>query len=77
MAKKKTFETELQTLEQIVRELESGNLSLEESMKQYEAGIACAAFCKKILDQTEQKVAKLTRGLDESLEETPFETAES
>ncbi|WP_022668571.1 exodeoxyribonuclease VII small subunit [Desulfospira joergensenii] len=73
MAKKKSFEESLKQLEEIVREMESGDLPLEQALKKYETGIAHAQYCKKILNQTEKKITVLTQGLDGSLEETPLE----
>ena len=73
MVKKKTFEDSLKQLEEIVREMESGDLPLEQALKKYEAGIAHAEYCKNILNQTEEKITALTLGKDNSLEETPFD----
>ncbi|WP_321492684.1 exodeoxyribonuclease VII small subunit [uncultured Desulfobacter sp.] len=57
---KKTFETALKQLENIVREMESGDLTLEQAVKKYEDGIANTRFCLEILDKTEQKITRLT-----------------
>ena len=73
MPKKKTFETALAQLEAIVKEMESGDLPLEDAVKQYETGIKQAKFCMDILDATEQKITRLTRNLDDTLKEEPFE----
>lgn len=73
MVRKKSFEESLKQLEEIVREMESGDLPLEQAFKKYEAGIAHAQYCKKILNQTEEKITILTQGLDGSLKETSFE----
>ena len=70
---KKTFETALKQLEEIVREMESGNLSLEQAVKKYETGISHSKYCLDILDQTEKKITQLTRGNDGSLEEKSFD----
>lgn len=73
MVRKKSFEESLKQLEEIVREMESGDLPLEQAFKKYESGIAHAQYCKKILNQTEEKITILTQGLDGSLKETSFE----
>lgn len=73
MAKKKTFETALQELELIVKKMESGELTLEESLKQYEAGIKHSQFCLKILDSIEKKVTVLNENSQGQFEEKPFE----
>ncbi len=60
MAKKKTFEQALDELESIVREMESGDLPLEEAVKKYEFGIKQSKYCLDLLDRTEKKITKLT-----------------
>lgn len=70
MVKKSTsFEENLERLENIVRDLESGNVSLNESMKKYEEGVKVFKSCKDLLAKAEKKIVQLT----ESLEEEPFE----
>lgn len=44
------FEELLKELEEIVKELESGNLSLDDSIKKYQRGIELSAECKKMLE---------------------------
>lgn len=61
---KKTFESALKQLEKIVREMESGDLTLEQAVKKYEDGIANSRFCLEILDKTEQKITQLTMDAD-------------
>jgi len=70
---KKTFETALKQLEEIVREMESGDLSLEQAVKKYETGISRSRYCLDILDETEKKITQLTRCHDGSLTEEPFD----
>ena len=55
MAKRKTFEQALKELEYIVKEMESGELPLEEAVKKYETGIKQSKFCLDLLDKTEKK----------------------
>ena len=52
----KTFEQLLQELQEIVTSLESGKLTLEESVKKYQEGIALSLECKKRLDQAKEVV---------------------
>ena len=59
MAKKKTFETALKELENIVKQMESGDLALEDAMKNYEAGIKQSHYCMGLLDKAEEKIALL------------------
>jgi exodeoxyribonuclease VII small subunit len=70
---KKTFETALKQLEEIVREMESGDLTLEQAVKKYETGITHSKYCLDILDRTEKKITQLTRSSDGTLKEEPFD----
>lgn len=70
---KKTFETALHQLEEIVREMESRDLTLEQAVKKYETGIAHSKFCLEILDKTEKKITLLTRENGGLLKEEPFD----
>ncbi|HXG03896.1 MAG TPA: exodeoxyribonuclease VII small subunit [Candidatus Binatia bacterium] len=55
------FEECLSRLEQIVNALESGNLSLEESLKVFEEGITLARHCSRYLDEAERRIEVLAR----------------
>ena len=55
------FEECLTRLEQIVGALESGTLSLEESLKVFEEGITLARHCARYLDEAERRIEVLTR----------------
>ncbi len=72
------FEKSLTELEQIVERLELGELSLDESLKQFERGIALTRSCQHSLQQAEQKVEILMRqhGTAEPLDTAPFTAAE-
>ena len=59
------FEQQLASLEGLVESLESGELSLEESLKSFEQGIKVARDCQAALKAAEQKVEVLTRQGDE------------
>ena len=56
-----TFEKNLHALETVVEQLESGELSLEESLAQFERGIVLARECQRALQEAEQKVHILTQ----------------
>ena len=71
---RKTFEDALEKLEQITSELESGELSLEASLKKFEEGIKLAQFCNSKLDDCQQKVSLLFEK-DGSQKETPFDVS--
>ena len=55
------FEQQLESLEALVASLESGDLSLEDSLKSFEQGIKVARECQQALKNAEQKVELLTR----------------
>jgi len=69
---KPTFEIAMKQLEQIVQELESGNLSLEDSIKKFEEGIKLSKFCSSKLDETEKKITLLLKDQDGNVIEKPF-----
>ena len=53
---KQTFEESLEKLEQITREMENGDLSLEASLKKFDEGIRLADFCTKKLDEAQKRI---------------------
>lgn len=55
------FEKSLQELEKLVEAMERGDLTLEESLKQFEQGIALTRACQQALAKAEQKVQILTQ----------------
>ena len=57
--KKIDFEDSIKKLDEIANELESDNLSLDESVKKFEEGMKISKQCKKILDETEKKITIL------------------
>ena len=65
------FEQQLGSLEALVESLESGDLSLEDSLKSFEQGIKVARECQTALKQAEQKVEVLMRQGDELVSQ-PF-----
>ena len=72
------FERSLAELEAIVDKLEAGELSLDESLKQFERGVQLTRVCQSALKQAEQKLEILLRksGTNE-FEAAPFEAGES
>jgi len=72
MPQKKTFETALQELEQIVAQLETGEPTLEEALKQFEKGTKLSRFCTSKLDETEKKVTLLMKNQAGGLTTAPF-----
>ena len=59
MAEKKTFEQSISELEEIVSELENGDVTLDESLSLFEKGIKLSKGCQKMLDEAEKKVSIL------------------
>ena len=62
MAKKKSspsFEEALQKLESLVEKMESGDISLEQSLEWFEEGIRLVKSCRKQMENAEQKVQSL------------------
>ena len=60
-AKPKTFETSLEELERIVRELEQGELTLEKSLELFEQGVKLSRECQERLNQAERRIEILMR----------------
>lgn len=69
----KSFEESVSRLEEIVRALENGNVTLDESIKLYEEGIALVRNCNGKLDSAEKKIRILTQTADGELSEKEFE----
>lgn len=59
--KTKSFESSLEALEQIVRELEQGDLPLEKSLELFEQGIRLSRECQERLGQAERRIEVLLR----------------
>ena len=66
--KKKTFEDAVEELEKIVSGIESGDISLEDSIEKYADGMKLIKSCRSILDKAESKI-KILSDKDGSLEE--------
>ncbi|WP_428605784.1 exodeoxyribonuclease VII small subunit [Sedimenticola sp.] len=63
-----SFEQALSELESLVETLEQGDLSLEESLKSFERGVALTRTCQQALKEAEQKIQILT---DQRLDAEP------
>jgi exodeoxyribonuclease VII small subunit len=55
------FETSLNDLERVVKELEQGDLPLERSLELFETGTRLSADCKRLLEEAESRVEILTK----------------
>lgn len=67
-----SFEAALAELESLVERMEGGDLSLEESLKSFEQGIALTRSCQQALATAEQKVEMLS-GSDPDADPEPFD----
>ena len=56
----KSFESAMEQLETLVSRMESGDLSLEESLKAFEQGVRLTSFCQDQLQRAELKVQELS-----------------
>ena len=64
--KNKTFEENLQRLEQIIRSMERGEVALEESLKLFQEGTELVGACEKLLENAELQVKKVHAAADGS-----------
>lgn len=71
------FEEALEELEEIVDQLESGELNLKESLDQFSDGVKLIKFCRSELDEAEKKVETvLKNNKDEFSDVVPFDEEE-
>ncbi len=73
---KKSFESSLTELEKIVRQLEDGDLSLEESLKLFESGVKLTRECRERLDEAERRIELLLADQKGNPVLAPLETGE-
>ncbi len=69
MAKKKTYENNIAEIDEIIEKLESGELTLDESIKEYEKSMKLIEKCGNILEEAEGKIKKITLKGGEIVEE--------
>ncbi len=67
-----SFEDSLKKLEEIVAQMERGDLPLEESVKLFEEGTRLSAECRKQLEEAEGKMEMLVKQRDGSMKREPF-----
>jgi exodeoxyribonuclease VII small subunit len=68
----KTFEQSMKQLEQIVQELEDGDLPLEKAIKKFEEGMKLTKLCSEKLDETEKKISVLLKNAEGQMAERPL-----
>jgi len=69
----KKFEVALEDLEQVVEQLESGELSLEDSLAAFEKGVGLVKYCNQKLNEVEKKVELLVKDKEGKLQLKTFE----
>ena len=72
MKKKMTFEEAFCLLENIVSKMESGDMTLDESLSAFEEAVALVKHCTLELANAEQRVRMLTEAQDGTLTDIPF-----
>jgi exodeoxyribonuclease VII small subunit len=80
-ATSKKFESALEDLEQVVEQLESGELSLEDSLAAFEKGVGLVKFCNQKLNEVEKKIELLVKDKEgklqlKAIEELPEQDSE-
>ena len=73
-SKPQNFETSLEELERIVRELERGDLPLEKSLELFEQGVKLSRACQERLNEAERRIEILTRDSQGRATVTEFES---
>ncbi|HKF29864.1 MAG TPA: exodeoxyribonuclease VII small subunit [Candidatus Binataceae bacterium] len=72
-AKEKKFEEEIKDLETLVNQIDSGELTLEESISAFERGVALVKSLNRKLDEVERKVELLTRNAEGGLQSSSLD----
>jgi len=67
-----SFEAAMERLEEIVTELETGDLTLDDSLARYEEGLGAIRQCYTLLDTAEKRIEALIKGEDGELTIQPF-----
>ena len=71
---KKSFEEQISELENIINELENGNLNLDDSVVKFEEGMKISKECSKMLENAEKKITILLSDENGEKKEENFET---
>jgi exodeoxyribonuclease VII small subunit len=70
-----SFEEALRELEQILTDIERGEIPLEESITRYERGTFLIQFCQTVLNHAEKQIEQINKTQDGSLKTAPMENA--
>ena len=76
VSEKNSFEQNISRLDEIIFSLERGDATLDEALALFEEGTSLIKDCNEIINNAEQKVVLLKKGLDGEPVEMPFEGAE-
>jgi len=76
MSSKKSFEESMADLEKIVRRLEAGDISLDDSLSEFEKGVSLLRDCEKKLDEAKGKVEQLIKNASGEIKSVSFEIKE-
>jgi len=74
MSKPESLESALETLETLVKEMESGDLPLETLIAKYESGVNLTKFCRDRLTEAEKRIEIISRDASGSVTLEEFET---
>ena len=72
----KSFENSISELENSVKRLEGGELTLDEAIEEFEKAMGLVKVCNKRLEQAEMRVRILTEGKDGEITDRPFDIAD-
>jgi len=75
--KVKDFESALKSLEEIVQQLERGDLTLDRALELFEDGVKISRFCHAKLEEAERKVEMLIKAADGTMKEAAFTAEEN
>ena len=67
-----TFESSVARLDEIVKQMEQGNVPLEEALKLFQEGTALVRSCSALLDEAELTVVQLMKGADGAPQEGAY-----
>lgn len=70
---KKTFEESMKELEEIVKKLDSGELTLDKSVELFKEGMELSNYCNKLLEDAEKNISVLVEQSDGIIVEEKFE----
>ena len=73
---KKSFEVSILELENSVKRLESGELTLDEAISEFERAMGLVKVCNERLEDAEMRVRILTEGMDGEITDRPFDMSD-